>query len=458
LQLLRLSPLERELRISHLTPTYTEATPTYATTFPHSPNHSPLLDKMRLLHLLPVLVGLVTVAAQPAVPLHTDSRWILDANNRRVKMRCVNWAGHMEAHIPEGLHKQSVEWLADWIARQGFNCVRLTYATDHALNPGLKVSDAFVAAAAAAGADINAMTGLYAAAVQKNPWLSGATTRDVFGKIVDALWAKGVMTILDNHVSKASWCCNLEDGNGWWDTAFGYNAPNSRFFNTENWVAGLQQMAMWARGRPGVVGMGVRNELREFLVQNLNGRDDWYSFVTRGAKTIHEANPDVLILIGGSASSTDMTHLRSRPMDTSAWAGKNVWEWHAYAFTVTFTDFFDSCFYKKQAWGMFDGFLLEQGKPYTGPLILSEFGVGMSGGPRDGLTVKEDNYLKCLSEYMSGNDGDWAVWAIQGSYYVRDKQVDMDEYYGLMNHDWTDWRNPTFKNRLGDMWKQSQGP
>ncbi len=59
---------------------------------------------------------------------------------------------------------------------------------------------------------------------------------------------------------------------------------------------------------------------------------------------------------------------------------------------------------------------------------------------------------------MTGNDADWAVWALQGSYYVRNQQVDFDEYYGLLNHDWTDWRNPAFSGMLGNMWKQTQGP
>lgn len=54
-------------------------------------------------------------AAQIAIPLQSSSRWILDSNNARVKLRCINWAGHMEVHLPEGLHKQSISFLADWI-------------------------------------------------------------------------------------------------------------------------------------------------------------------------------------------------------------------------------------------------------------------------------------------------------------------------------------------------------
>jgi len=413
---------------------------------------------MRLLARLSALLGLASTAAAIALPLHSSSRWILDANNQRVKFRCINWAGHMETHLPEGLHKQSIDFLVDWIKNQGFNCVRLTYSTDHALNPGLRVADAFTAAAGAAGVSAQSMGDLYTSALQRNAFLTNATTRDVFGIIIDKLWDRGVMTILDNHVSKASWCCNLEDGNGWWRSAYGYNDANSRFFDTDAWLAGLQAMAVWAQRHPGVVALSVRNELREFLTQNLNNRDDWYDLVGRGARAIHSAHPDALVVIGGGMSSTDLTHVRKRPLDVSAWRDKHVWEFHAYSFTVTFTDFFDSCFYKKQAWGMFNGFVLSQGQPYTGPLILSEFGVGMTGGPRAGLTDKEDGYLRCLVDYMSGNDADWAVWALQGSYYVRDKKTDFDEYYGLLNHDWSDWRNPAFKGMLGKMWQQTQGP
>jgi endoglucanase len=66
--------------------------------------------------------------------------------------------------------------------------------------------------------------------------------------------------------------------------------------------------------------------------------------------------------------------------------------------------------------------------------------------------------LNCLLDWMQGNDADWAVWAIQGSYYVRDKVVDSDESWGMMNHEFSDWRNPAFPGRLGDMWKMTQHP
>lgn len=414
---------------------------------------------MKLLYGSLAALGLVSWVAGQALPLHSSSRWILDSDDKRVKFKCINWAGHMEVNLPEGLHKQSIPFLADWIKDQGFNCVRLTYSIDHALDPDKKVSETFSEAAGKTGVSAESMSSMYTAAVDKNPFLSNATTRDVFGSVIDTLWDRGVMTVLDNHVSKASWCCNLTDGNGWWNTASGYIPDNSRYFDTDNWLAGLASMASWAKqSHPGVVGLSLRNELRAIpIIQDGNGRKDWYDYVTRGAKAVHAAHPDALVIIGGDNSATDLTHLRLNPLDTSAWAGKNVWEWHAYSFTVTFPEVFESCDITKQEYGALDGFLLEQGKGYTGPLFLSEFGVGMSGGNKQGLSDRDDRYLRCIVDYVSGNDGEWAVWALQGSYYVRNRQTDYDETWGVLNKDWTDWRNPAFKDMLGDMWKTTQG-
>lgn len=410
-----------------------------------------------------VLLGCILplVLGQAAIPLHTSSRWILDANNKRVKLRCVNWAGHMEANVPEGLDKQPIEFIADWIKAQGFNCVRLTYSIDHALNPDLKVSDSFTAAAKAAGVSAQSMQDLYSKAVAKNPFLAGSTTtRDVFGAVVDALWERGVMTVLDNHVSKASWCCNLDDGNGWWASAFGYNQWNSRYFDTDKWLAGLKAMATWAGGgrHPGVVAMSLRNELREFLLQGFNGRQDWYDLVGKAGALVHEANPDVLVVVGGTQSATDLTHVRGNNLDSSRWAGKHVWEFHAYSFTVTFPDPLSTCTITRAEYGAFAGFVLEQNHDFTAPLFLSEFGTGMTGGPKDGLTDRDAAYLDCLVGYMTNNDAEWALWALQGSYYVRDGNVDSDESWGVMNHDWTGWRNPGFPGRLKAMWNVTQGP
>jgi hypothetical protein len=46
------------------------------------------------------------------------------------------------------------------------------------------------------------------------------------------------MVHLDNHISKAMWCCNSRDGNSW----FG-----DKYFNTDHWIRGWAFMANHVR-------------------------------------------------------------------------------------------------------------------------------------------------------------------------------------------------------------------
>lgn len=405
-----------------------------------------------------ILLGLPMVFAN-LEPLHTSSRWIMDSNNKRFKLKCINWAGHMEAHIPEGLQYQSIENITQIISDSGFNCVRLTFSIDMALSQDVKVAQTWSGLASATGADAGQINDLWKNVVEKNPWIEEASSGDVFGRVADVLGTKGIRVIYDNHVSKAQWCCNLDDGNGWWDQGTPYFQNNQRNFNTENWKLGLAAMAQLASGHPAVAGIGLRNEIRETpIVQN---RGDWYNFISQGAHSVHDANPDLLIVMGGTLSSTDASFLRSNPLDRSPFGDKVVWEWHQYTFSPPWIASFKNCNIWKGVVGGFTGFLLRQDKPFTGPLWLSEFGFDMSPGPaeRKGVNNADDyKYISCLIDYATGNDGDWALWAIQGSYYVRDSQVNREESWGLLNKEWTAWRNPMLKDLFAPLFLETQGP
>lgn len=384
---------------------------------------------------------------------HTNSRWILDSNNSRFKLRCVNWGGHLEANVPEGLQHQPVDTIASWVASAGFNCVRLTYSIDMALSPTIPVATSFTNAGVTSGVGAPAMNAVYATALSKNPFLGTATTQGTFGAVIAALANHNVKVILDNHVSKAQWCCNLTDGNGWWDQAAGYNGPNSRYFNTANWLAGLTAMAKWAGGYGNVIGMSIRNELRAVpILQDGSSHADWYTYVTKGATAIHTANSNLLIMVGGVNSATDSSFLRTNPLSVSSYGNKVVWEFHSYSFTVGF-DTSDCSVYQLEL-GAAAGFLLTQNEAYTGPLWLSEFGIGQTGT----LSSGDEAYLTCLVSYMESNDADWSVWALQGDYYVREGILGYNESYGMLDRTWTTWQNPGFKAMLGTMWNISQTP
>jgi len=232
----------------------------------------------------------------------------------------------MEVNIPEGLQHQSASSIASWVASNGFNCVRLTYSIDLALNPGYSISSSFQNAAGTAGVSSSQMTSLYNSVVSKNSWASSTTTLGAFAKVIEELRNRGIMVILDNHVSKAGWCCGNSDGNGWWDAASGYDSSNSRFFNTNDWLRGLSAMAQFAKSHSNVVGMSLRNELRAVGSQDKNSHADWYKFVKAGADATHPANGDLLIAVGGPGYATDLGFLYDKPFDRAPYNNKVVVE------------------------------------------------------------------------------------------------------------------------------------
>jgi endoglucanase len=85
---------------------------------------------------------------------------------------------------------------------------------------------------------------------------------------------------------------------------------------------------------------------------------------------------------------------------------------------------------------------------------MSEFGIGLSGT----INSADSTFLNCVVSYATSNDMEWAYWALQGSYYVRDSNADVDESFGLLKSDWSDWRNGQIKGLLGGMFQQTQGP
>jgi hypothetical protein len=80
------------------------------------------------------------------------------------------------------------------------------------------------------------------------------TTRlQVFDAIAAEALKQEVYVHLDNHISRAEWCCGETDGNSW----FG-----DTYFNVSSWRRGLQYMADHGKNWPALVSIGLRNELR----------------------------------------------------------------------------------------------------------------------------------------------------------------------------------------------------
>ncbi|XP_062225935.1 glycosyl hydrolase 5 family protein-like [Phragmites australis] len=372
-------------------------------------------------------------AGAAAVALSTASRWIVDESGSRVKLACVNWPSHLEPMLAEGLGKQPVGAIAGDVAAMGFNCVRLTWPTflvTSASYSNLTVAQSFQR--------LNLTESLAGIRVN-NPGIVDLRLIDAFKAVVISLGESNVMVILDNHVSKPGWCCGNTDGNGFFGDAY---------FDPDVWIDGLTRMATMFAGAPNVVGMSLRNELRGPR-QNAN---DWYKYMQRGAEAVHAANPRVLVILSGLSFDNDLAFLNSRQVNLS-FTGKVAFEVHWYGFS------------NGQEWSTGNAnqvcarisasvsrralYLLDQGWP----VFLSEFGVDNRGG-----NTNDNRYYGCVAAVAADLDLDWALWTLQGSYYIREGILGLDEVYGVLDWAWCKPRNDTALRRIHALQRPFRGP
>ncbi|XP_030956814.1 glycosyl hydrolase 5 family protein-like [Quercus lobata] len=390
-----------------------------------------------LLPLLSLLAIFSNVISQSkpvmAVTLHTDSRWIVNEAGQRVKLACVNWVSHMDPMVAEGLNKQPLDAISKRIVSMGFNCVRFTWPLY------LVTNDSLASLTVRRSFQILGLSQCIAGIQAKNPSIIDVTLIRAFRAVVSNLGANNLMVILDNHVSQPGWCCSENDGNGF----FG-----DKYFNPELWIKGLTMMATMFKGVANVVGMSLRNEPRG----PRQNAPDWYRYMPKAAEAVHLANPNVLVILSGMSSDTDLSFLQNRPVKLT-FTRKLVFEVHRYGFT-------DANIWKyynpNQACAVVvgiimrsAGFLLEQGYP----LFFSEFGMDLRGN--DGLL---NQFMNCFFALAADLDFDWNLWTLGGSYYIKQGITEFEEYYGLLLWNSNEPRNSSFVKRLSAIQTPFQGP
>jgi hypothetical protein len=168
------------------------------------------------------------------LPFHTEGTHIYSANNKEVQYVGTNWPGHQNAMIPEGLQYSSIKDIVSKMKALKLNVVRLTFAielVDDIYNGGdVTLEDTLSNALGSTNGSL-----VLGQILSHNPQLSKRTTRlQVYDAVAMELAKQGIYLHLDNHMSKAIWCCSTTDGNGW----FG-----DTYFNVTNWVRGWKYMA-----------------------------------------------------------------------------------------------------------------------------------------------------------------------------------------------------------------------
>eukprot|EP00268_Persea_americana_P055702 TRINITY_DN6499_c0_g1_i12.p1 TRINITY_DN6499_c0_g1~~TRINITY_DN6499_c0_g1_i12.p1 ORF type:complete len:351 (-),score=55.25 TRINITY_DN6499_c0_g1_i12:418-1434(-) len=201
-------------------------------------------------------------------------------------------------------------------------------------------------------------------------------------------------------------------------------------------------MASMFSSSTNVVAMSLRNEPRGPR-QNTG---DWYRYMKEGAESVHSANPNVLVIISGLSYASDLSFLSQKQLDLT-FKGKLVYELHSYSWYRGSPD--EACSKYVQDVMRGGGFLLDQGWP----LFISEFGADERWTNANG-----NNFLNCFLGLAAERDLDWALWTLQGSYYLRQGVIGMEEFYGVLDSSWGQLRNASILQRLSAIQPATQDP
>ena len=297
-------------------------------------------------------------AAQPAFPLHTSGRFIVDNNGNRVRLNAAAWyGGESTDFVVAGLQIATLQSIVQQIRNQGFNAVRLPWSNQlYESNP---------------------VVGSYALAA--NPSLVGEEALTIMDRVVDALTSSGIMVILDNHNSDAEWCCSTTDGNTLW-----YN----KTYPETSWLSDWQGMTRRYRNNPLVIGVDLRNEPRGNATWGGSSSTDWHGAAERGGNAVLGVNPNLLVFVEGVNYALDLSGASSLPVQLNI-ANQLVYSVHDYGFDDSgltgYSDFVNRITPK---WG----YLVSGINPQ--PLWIGEFGTC------NGATT-------CVSSNSSGDNGDW---------------------------------------------------
>ncbi|KAJ4363110.1 hypothetical protein N0V83_010230 [Neocucurbitaria cava] len=386
---------------------------------------------MRFIPALLVAIVPSIVTAFPNTPLKTSGQFIVNSSGANVTYVGVNWPGAGEVMIPEGLQYQSISSIVSKIKSLGMNVVRLTFAIEM-IDDIKSGGDVTLQKAFQKGLGSNGDK-VYQQVLKNNPQFTASTTRlEVYDAIAAELAKQDIYVHLDNHMSKGKWCCSTNDGNTWFgDTDF----------NVNNWKRGLQYMADHSKKWPNMASIGLRNELRKpdnagkSLAYNWAV---WYDQIKAAADTVNAANPNILIFLSGLDYDTKLTPIpggedlgsgKKFQLSNFSYKDKLVLELHNYQNSAS------KC-------SDIEGPLWDNGFSATWPtavnkmpVVLTEFGFSNADKSYSGV------YATCIRKLMPQWKTGWMVWAVGGSYYTRGGTQDYEETWGLLNHQWSDWRN-----------------
>ncbi|KAF5006607.1 hypothetical protein FDECE_7002 [Fusarium decemcellulare] len=336
------------------------------------------------------------------LPLRTKGRNIIDASGRRFKLASVNWYGASdELFVPGGLDIQHRDAIAQTIRSLGFNSVRLPYADEMVMkNPTADARH-----------------------LRANPDLVGLRAMDIFHAIVESLTKAGIAVIVNNHITSSTWCCGADPCDAAWEND--YLGPFCRVKQTEEeWIQHWEAIMLPHVNNPLVIGVDLRNEIR-----GLWGTMPWSKWAPAAEKCgnrLLKMNKDWLVIIEGTESSNDLSHVGDRPIQLDV-DHRVVYSAHVYAWS---------------GWGSWEGRFLQReyesfaetmrhNWAYILEKEIAPVWVGEFGAPAR-PSVGDANYWQHLMRFLREQEADFGYWALN----ARKPRGNTTESYGLVQDDW----------------------
>lgn len=357
-------------------------------------------------------------AAQPAFPLHTSGRFIVDSNGARVHLNGVNWYGAESTdYVVAGLQTASLQNIVQQIKSLGFNVVRLPWSNQlYESNPPVP-----------------------SYALAANTGMQGENALTALDQVIAALTGAGIMVILDDHNSNAEWCCSTTDGNSLW-----YNTQ----YPQANWIADWQGMAQRYQSNPLVIGVDLRNEPRSPATWGGSAANDWHAAAELGGNAVLGVDPHLLVFVEGVNYATDLSGAASLPIQLNV-ANQLVYEAHNYGFDYTgLSGYSDYASRAGASWG----YLATGSNPQ--PLWVGEFGTCNTASTciNSGSNADLGFWFNMITAYMQQNGIDWTYWAVNGTESTGSgRTYGAAESYGVLNATWNGSTNAALTARLQSM-------
>ncbi len=301
--------------------------------------------------------------------LSTSGNQIIDSAGNPVQISGVNWFG-MESTTgaPHGLWTRSYTEMIDQMAAEGFNTIRLPYA-----------SETLHSTAAPNGIDFS-----------KNPELQGLTSLQVMDVVIDYAGRQDLRVILDHH--RSGYGIGAA-GNGLW-----YEGQ----YTEDAWVADWEMLAERYADDPTVIGMDLHNEPHNGTWGG-GGATDWARAAERAGNAVLAVNPDLLIFVEGVETYQGQSYwwggnlmgVADRPITLDV-PNRVVYSPHDYPNSVYAQPWFQGDDFGaalpakfREMWG----YIYEDG---IAPIYIGEFGTKLTD-PKDVI------WFEAITSYISGD-------------------------------------------------------